>query len=128
VVDFSLTVNVLMNTNPNIRFAAICDMDGKILAQRSHEGVVNLIPMEETKKHLKRAVNSWKQRFELEGNAGNGLYAIAAYKKIKRITIPIGRENLLFMSIENKVGESKEIENILDLENVSSLLDSVHLA
>ena len=117
-----------MNTNPNIRFAAICDMDGKILAQRSHEGVINLIPIEETKKHLKRAVNSWKQRFELEENAGNGLYAIAAYKKIKRITIPIGRENLLFMSIENKVGESKEIENILDLENVSSLLDSVHLA
>ncbi len=122
MVDFTLTLNVLIKTNPNIRFAAICDMDGKILARRSHEGVVNLVPMEETKKHLQRAVNSWKQRFELEETAGKGLYAIASYKKIKRITIPIGRENLLFLSIENKDGESKGIENELDLENISSLL------
>ncbi len=97
-------------------------MDGKILARRSHEGVVNLVPMEETKKHLQRAVNSWKQRFELEETAGKGLYAIASYKKIKRITIPLGRENLLFLSIENKDGESKGIENELDLENIGSLL------
>ncbi len=111
-----------MSTNPNIRFSAICDMDGNILSQRNHEGVVNLVPIEETKKHLQRAVNSWKQRFELEETAGKGLYAIASYKKIKRITIPIGRENLLFLSIENKDGESKGIENELDLENISSLL------
>jgi len=111
-----------MSTNPNIRFSAICDMDGKILAQRSNQGLVHLVPMEETKKHLKRAVNSWKQRFELEESAGKGLYAIASYKKIKRITIPLGRENLLFLSIVNKDGESKGIENELDLENISSLL------
>jgi len=122
VVDYTLTLNVLINTNPNVRFAAICDMDGKILAQHSHEGVVNLVPIEETKKHLQRAVNSWKQRFELEETAGKGLYAIASYKKIKRITIPLGRENLLFLSIENKDGESKGIENELDLENIGSLL------
>ncbi len=78
-------------------------MDGKILAQHSRKGVVNLIPIEETKKHLQRAVNSWKQRFELEESAGKGLYAIAIYEKIKRITIPIGRENLLFLTIENRI-------------------------
>jgi len=122
VVDFTLTLNVLINTNPNIRFAAICDMDGKILAQHSHKGMVNLVPIEETKKHLQRAVNSWKQRFELEESAGKGLYAIAIYEKIKRITIPIGRENLLFLTIENKGGESKVIENELDLENIRSIL------
>jgi len=122
VVDFTLAINVLINTNPNIRFAAICDMDGKILAQHSHKGMVNLVPIEETKKHLQRAVNSWKQRFELEESAGKGLYAIAIYEKIKRITIPIGRENLLFLTIENKGGESKGIEKELDLQNIDSLL------
>jgi len=126
VVDFALTLNVLINTNSNIRFAAICDMDGKILAQHSHKGMVNLVPIEETKKHLQRAVNSWKQRFELEESAGKGLYAIAIYKKIKRITIPLGRENLLFLTIENKGGESKVIENELDLENIRSILESPH--
>ena len=97
-------------------------MDGKILAQHSHKGMVNLVPIEETKKHLQRAVNSWKQRFELEESAGKGLYAIVIYEKIKRITIPIGRENLLFLTIENKGGESRGIENELDLQNIDSLL------
>jgi len=97
-------------------------MDGKILAQRSNQRIVNLVPMEETKKHLQRAVNSWKQRFELEETAGKGLYAIASYKKIKRITIPLGKESILFLSIKNKDGESKGIENELDLENIGSLL------
>jgi len=123
VVDFTSIVRVLIKTNSNIRFAAICDMDGKILAQRSHEGVVNLVPIEETKKHLQRAVNSWKQRFELEGSAGKGLYAIASYNKIKRITVPLGKKNLLFMSIENKHDKSKGIENELDLV-AGSLLES----
>jgi len=126
VVDFTLTLNVLIKTNPNIRFAAICDMDGKILAQLSHKGMVNLVPIEETKKHLQRAANSWKQRFELEEGAGKGLYAIAIYKKIKRITIPLGRENLLFLSIENKGGESRGIEKELDLANLDFLLGSAH--
>jgi len=127
VVDFTLMLNVLMNTNPNIRFAAICDMDGKILAKRSNQRVVNLVPTNITENHLQRAANSWKQRFELEGNAGKGLYAIAAYKKIKRISIPLGRKNILFMSILNKDDESKGIENELDLQNINSLLESEHL-
>ena len=126
MVDFALTLNVLINTNSNIRFAAICDMDGKILAQHSHKGIVNLVPIEETKKHLQRAVNSWKQRFELEGSAGKGLYAIAIYKKIKRITIPLGRGNLLFLTIENKGGGSKGIEKELGLVNLGFLLKSAH--
>jgi len=113
-----------MSNNPNIRFSAICDMDGKILSQCNHKGVVNLVPTEETKKHLKRAVNSWKQRFDLEKTAGKGFYALASYKKIKRVTIPLGKENLLFLSIENKDGGSKGIENELDLENISSLLEN----
>jgi len=126
VVDFISILHILIKTNPNIRFAAICDMDGKILAQHSHKGMVNLVPIEETKKHLQRAVNSWKQRFELEESAGKGLYAIAIYEKIKRITIPIGRENLLFLSIENNGSEYRGIEKELDLENLDSLLKSSH--
>ena len=101
-------------------------MDGKILAQHSHKGMGNLVPIEETKKHLQRAVNSWKQRFELEESTGKGLYAIAIYEKIKRITIPIGRENLLFLSIENNGSEYRGIEKELDLENLDSLLKSAH--
>jgi len=119
-------LQILIKTHPNIRFAAICDMDGKILVQRNHEGVENIVPIEETKKHLKRGVNSWKERFELEGSAGKGMYAMAIYEKVKRITIPIGRENLLFLSIENKGSKYKGIENVLDLENIRSIIESTH--
>ncbi|MCE9651633.1 MAG: hypothetical protein K8Q89_01025 [Nitrosarchaeum sp.] len=32
---------------------------------------------------------------------GHGLYTIASYEKIKRVTIPLDNENLLFMSMDN---------------------------
>ncbi|MEK0345989.1 MAG: hypothetical protein QQN65_04035, partial [Nitrosopumilus sp.] len=46
---------------------------------------------------------------------GNGKYAIVAYDKIKRITIPLPNDHLLFVSLEGEeFGNVKNIMTIVD--------------
>ena len=60
-----------------------------------------MISLEDTKKTLKRAVGAWQERAKIEDKVGRGMYVIAAYEKIKRITIPLDNNNLLFISLDN---------------------------
>jgi hypothetical protein len=106
--------SMMMEANENVRYAAICDQDGKILWNSHRNNVSNILTLEETKASLKRAMNSWRQRDELSQKIGKGRFAIVGYEKIKRITIPLKNEHLLFLSVEgNKPEYMGDILNIV---------------
>ena len=53
-------------------------------------------------KTLQRAVNACQERTKITDKVGRGMYVIAAYEKIKRITIPLDNNNhILFISVDN---------------------------
>ena len=70
-------------------------------------GVINLLSPEESKKSLEMAVNAWKTRTELAGKIGKGKYVLAEYEKIKRITMPLGNDHLLYITAEVEADHSK---------------------
>ncbi len=86
--EYEKLLNMLMDFNSDIRFAAVCDKNGEILWNSKRTHVKNMVSMTDTKKTLQRAVNAWDERSKITGMVGRGLYVIAAYEKIKRITIP----------------------------------------
>ena len=43
-------LNMLMDFNKEVRFAAVCDTDGQILWHSQRDDVKNIIPLAETKK------------------------------------------------------------------------------
>jgi len=92
--------SMMMEGNQNIRYVAICDMDGKILWNSHRNDVNNILTLEETKSSLKRAIKSWKERDELASKIGKGRYAIVGYDKIKRITIPLKNNHMLFLTVQ----------------------------
>ena len=98
--DEGKLVSMLMEANENIRFAAICDNEGKILWNSHRNNVNNILTLEETKASLKRALDSWKGRDELSEKIGKGKFAIVGYEKIKRITVPLKNNHMLFLSVE----------------------------
>jgi len=98
-------VSMIMEANQNIRFAAVCDADGNILWNSHRNNVENILTLEETKTSLSRAVQTWKKRDELSEKIGKGRYAIVADDKIKRITIPLGNDHILFVSVEGQKPE-----------------------
>lgn len=115
IQDYEKLLNMIMEANKYIRYAAICDHDTKILWQSMRDNVSNILNHDETKSLLKRAVDNWQVREGISPKVGRGRYAIVGYEKIKRITIPLDSNHLLFLSVEGSKPEYiKDVLKIID--------------
>ena len=129
VDKYEQLLNMLMDFNDSIRFAAICDSKGDILWNSQRAGIKNIIPMADTKKTLQRAIGAWQERSKVTDKVGRGLYVIAAYEKIKRITIPLDKGNLLFISVGNtplKTSRGKSYGHLVEMGKIMSIVDFVN--
>jgi hypothetical protein len=79
------------------------------------DGAENLLSPEESKKSLKLAVDAWKIRSNLAPKIGKGKYVLAEYEKVKRITMPLGKNHLLYITTEVQADHSKIISKIGEL-------------
>ena len=112
-----------MDSDVNIRHSIITDTDGSILATSHRDGVTNYLSQVETEASLKRAASAWKGRKELSAKIGNGLYAVAAFEKITRMTFPLGDENLIFVSMGSDTvrldlhegGQKQIVQHVLNI-------------
>lgn len=105
----------ILNLDPKIRFAGICDDTGEIKYGGQREGVKNLLSPEETKKSNLQALARWGLRNALAPKVGKGRYAMAEYEKIKRITIPLEDDNLLLVTTEVEADHRRIINDVLKL-------------
>ena len=124
-------LNMLMDFNSDIRFAAVCDKDGTILWNSKRNNVRNLVSLEDTKKTLQRALSAWEERSKITDKVGRGLYVIAAYEKIKRITIPLNNKHILFVSVDNTplhASKKKSYGHLAEMGKIMSIVDFVNSA
>jgi hypothetical protein len=120
-------LDMLMDFSPLIRFSAVCSKDGKIEWSSQREDVTNIIPIEKTKASIIRAVESWKAREELsENGTGRGMYTITAYEKIKRITIPLDDDHILFISTDNTPKGDKDYGKLVGMGEIMSIVDFIN--
>ncbi len=108
-------LNMILGEIPSSRVAIICDHDGNILWNSVRDNTTSYLNVDETKESLKRSIESWQARGKLSPKIGNGKYAIVAYDKIKRITIPLPNNHMLFVSLEGE--EFGNIQNIMTIVN-----------
>ena len=119
-------LNMIMDFNESVRFAAVCNSKGEIMWHSQRSGVQNKVPLTDTKKTLQRALNAWQERAKITDKVGKGLYVIAAYEKIKRITIPLDRGNLLFISVDNtpmKNAKNKSYGHLVEMGKIMSIVE-----
>ena len=107
----------IMNIDTKIRLVTICDINGKVMFSDHRQGVKNLLSTEESKESLELAINSWKVRSKLAPKIGKGKYVLAEYEKIKRITMPLGDNHLLYVTTEPEADHSNIINRIRNLES-----------
>jgi hypothetical protein len=107
----------IMNIDTKIRLVTICDMNGKVMFSDHRQGVKNLLSPQESKESLELAVNSWKTRSKLAPKIGKGKYVLAEYEKLKRITMPLGDNHLLYVTTEPGADHSNIINRIRNLES-----------
>ena len=122
-MGFEQLLQRIMDSDVNIRHSIVSDAKGNIITVNHRTGVTNYLSEEETAASLVRAASAWKARKQLSPKIGTGLYAVAAFEKITRITLPLGENNLLFVSLgSDKVrrdlhegGQKQVVEHLLNI-------------
>ena len=114
-MDYERLCKDILNLDPKIRFAGICDETGETKYGGQREGVRNLLSPEETKKSNLQALARWGLRNTLAPKIGKGRYSMAEYEKIKRITALLENYNLLLVTTEIEADHGRIIDNILQL-------------
>jgi hypothetical protein len=114
-MDYGKLSKDILNLDPKVRFAGICDDTGEIKYGGQREGIQNLLSADETKKSNLQALARWGLRNSLAPKTGKGRYAMAEYEKIKRITVPLENDHLLLITTEVEADHVKVIDSVLNM-------------
>ena len=52
-------LNMIMDFNESVRFAAVSDANGQLLWNSQRDGVSNIVPIEKTKETMSRSRSEW---------------------------------------------------------------------
>jgi len=105
-------VDKILDSDHHVRFAAIFDMSGNIKASKERKGIVRMVSSDKTKEWASLAVNAWKNREQLYPLIGEGQYVLAVYKNLKRITMPVGKDHLIYVTFDNDGGQEDIIRAV----------------
>ena len=113
MMDYGRLCKEILDLDPKIRFAGVCDDTGETKFGGQRDGVKNLLSPEETKKSNLQALARWALRNALSPKVGKGRYAMAEYEKVKRITIPLDDRHLLLVTTEVNADHDRIIDKVL---------------
>jgi len=105
-------VDKILDSDHHVRFAAIFDMSGNVKASKERKGIVRMVSSDKTKEWASLAVNAWKKREQLYPMIGEGQYVLAVYKNLKRITMPVGKDHLIYVTFDNDGGQEDIIRAV----------------
>ncbi|MBM2851568.1 MAG: hypothetical protein HW420_115 [Candidatus Nitrosotenuis sp.] len=115
-MDYQGFHDKVMMVSPAIRFATICDLNGRIKHSGHRKGVKNLLTAQESLKSLKTSSNAWKVRNQIARKIGKGKYVLAEYGRIKRIVVPLGNKHLLYLTTGTRADHAKIISKAIRLK------------
>ena len=103
----------------SIRFVAMCSKKGKMLNVKYRNDVSPLLNEKELLYSIIKSVERNNTRKESEEKLGPSIYSVTAYANVKRATIPIKGEGLVFVSFEGNKNEFTILKKILGEINQS---------
>jgi len=113
-IEYGNFLNRLFNLDKNIRFVAVANKSGDILAKATKSDTNLFLSPDETQETIHHAIKAWKSREKHYPKIGDGLYTLAVYEKLRRATIPLPSGNLLLVTIDNAGGQQQIMEKIIN--------------
>ena len=111
---YKLSENIF-NLDPGIRFVTILGNQGQIIFGGNKQGIENYLDSHDQRLSAEHILRSWKLRREFEDVIGKSKFVMAQYEKIRRYTIPIDLNHLLFITTEAELTNTSFIQNTLEL-------------
>jgi hypothetical protein len=111
---YKLAENI-MNLDSGIRFVTVIGNHGQILYGGNKHGIENYLDPHDQKLSAEHVLRAWKLRREFEDAIGKTKFAMAQYEKIRRYTVPIDQNRLLFITTEPELSNKSFMQNVLEL-------------
>ncbi len=102
----------ILKTSKSIRYVTIASLNGKVVISEHRKTVKTTLSKAESKQSLVMAGKSWKQRKSLAKKIGRCKYVIAEYDRVKRITLPAGKNHLIYITTDPKANVAPLINKI----------------
>ena len=112
--DYEGRLDRILGIDASVRFVAVADMDGELLAHKAKAGLVPYLELEETKETIRHSVTAWRSRMKHYDKIGAGIYTLAVYEKVRRVTIPLKSGNLMLVSFGHQGGLKQIVDSILN--------------
>ena len=104
----------ILNLSPKIRFVEIIYKDKTFTKIRPELDV--FLTAKETEESIEGALVRWETRRKLADKLGEPVYAMAQYKKVKRITIPINHDGLILVSMDSTGFHEVLLKEIIEIK------------
>ena len=102
----------IMKSSKSIRYVTIASLNGKVLISAHRKTVKTTLSKAESRQSLMMAARSWKQRKTFAKKIGRCKYVIAEYDRVKRITLPAGKNHLIYITTDPKANVIPMINKI----------------
>ncbi len=102
----------ILKSSKSIRYVTIASLNGKVVISEHRSSVKTALSKAESKQSLVMAGKSWKQRKSLAKKIGRCKYVIAEYDRVKRVTLPAGKNHLIYITTDPKANVIPMINKI----------------
>ena len=121
-MNYDKLCNDVLELDPLIRFAAVINPEGARVAGGYRNNISSMLSPDEVNNSLHYAAKRWEARGTLAHRIGEAKYSITEYEKVKQLTIPVNKKDLLLISTETNSDHVKIVNSILELlEKLSTI-------
>ncbi len=113
--EFKKLYESILNLDPEVRFVVIIDSQGKLVSGGQREGNENYLEPLDQQLSIKHALESWRLRIQFADKIGQAKFALAAYEKLRRYTVPIDQNHLIYITTEPDISHHSFIQDVLNL-------------
>ena len=111
-MDVRKLADKILKLSPSIRYVTIASLNGTILISAHKKSVKTSLSKAESRQSLLMAARAWKIRKTLAKKIGRCKYVVAEYDRVKRITLPGGKNHLIYVTTTTGANHNSIIHRI----------------
>ena len=111
-MDVTTLAKKILKTSKSIRYVSVASLSGKLVISAHRRTVKTTLSKSESKQSLVMAAKAWKQRKSLAKKIGRCKYVVAEYDRVKRITLPAGKNHLIYITTDPKANHTSIIKKV----------------
>ncbi len=111
-MDVMTLAKKILKTSKGIRYVTVVSLSGKLVISAHRKDVKTTLSKAESKQSLIMAARAWKTRKSLAKKIGRCKYVVAEYDRVKRITLPAGKNHLIYITTDPKANHTGIIKRV----------------